>query len=221
MPRNILFTRVFKTLAANFALLALGVLFMQPASAGCGKYDVATGKPMSDMRSSVPFDGSGFIRTGYYTTVGDDGNSRWDHRFDRAITGLWHFKYLSVGNTSLGIPDGAPVDGGNTIWFADGNEVTSSEMRAPDTGSICMGVWKQTGKSTYELNHIGLSWDPVSNAFVGPAFIKQYVTLQKGGNTYSGTFTITQYGPDGKTVNVVIKGNIVATRVTVNTETQP
>jgi hypothetical protein len=90
-------------------------------------------------------------------------------------------------------------------------------MRAPDTGSICMGVWKRTGEWTYELNHIGQSWDPVKNVYVGPAFIKQYVTLEEGANKYFGAFFVTQYGADGKTVLMKAKGVITATRVTIDT----
>ena len=93
-------------------------------------------------------------------------------------------------------------------------------MRAPQSGSICLGTWEQTGDRTYELNHIGLSWDPVKNAFAGPAFIKQFVTLENGGDQYSGVVTITQFAPDGKTVEVELKGIITATRVTVNTTSQ-
>ena len=120
------------------------------------------------------------------------------------------------------------VDGGNTVWFADGNEITYSGIRDPATGATCLGVWKQTGENTYELNHIGLSWNPVGNpqglppGAGGPAFIKQYVTLSRDQNSYTGTFTISQLGPDGKTLALpgVITGKIKATRVTIDTTTQ-
>jgi hypothetical protein len=79
------------------------------------------------------------------------------------IVGLWSFKYTSEGNmATLGIPDGAPVDGGVTTWFADGNESTYSGVRNPIVGAVCLGVWKRTGEHTYVLNHIGLSWDPLA-----------------------------------------------------------
>lgn len=188
---------------------------LQQAYAGCGQYEAAP-RAAADFRSS---DSSGvhFMRAGYLQ-VADESASESRRA---AIVGLWSFKYISKGNLSIGIPDGVPVDAGNTIWYADGNEVTSSSMRAPDTGSICLGVWQQTGESTYVLNHIGLSWDPVHNTFGGPAFIKQHVTLERGGNAYSGTFEISQLGPDGKSIEVQIKGLIVATRVTLTTDTQP
>jgi len=203
-----------KTLIAAVALLALGTMIGPLANAGCGKYE-STGQKMSSLRSfgSSPAEFR-FIRTGYQQ-IADVEKSDSAPQNAAAITGLWTFKYIAEGNAT--IPDGTVIDGGNTAWYSDGNELTSSAMRAPDTGSICLGVWEQTGPSTYKLNHIGLSWDPINNVFVGPAFIKQNVTLETGGKKYSGTFNLTQFAADGKTVLVKIKGLIFADRVTVDT----
>jgi hypothetical protein len=48
------------------------------------------------------------------------------------------------------------------------------------------------------------------------------VTLSRDGQSYTGTFSINQLMPDGKTpaLPAPIKGLITATRVTVNTDTQ-
>jgi len=220
MARNSLFTRSSKVLLSNVAFAVLGIAFMQASQAGCGQYD-APAKSALDWRS--PSSGSvRFIHADYrsdYRLAGD--SSDWHEQAKPPITGLWYFTYLSKGNTALGIKDGTPLDAGNTIWFADGNEMTSSAVRAPDTGSICLGTWERTGDRTYELNHIGLSWDPVHNVTAGPAFIKQFVTLEPGADKYTGVVTIIQYKADGKNVDVELKGIIVASRETVNTTTQP
>ena len=222
MARNSLLMRSSKALLTNVAFAVLGIALMQASHAGCDQYDPPS-KSAVDWRSSSS--GSPrFIHADYrveYRLVDDDDWSGWHEHAKPPITGLWYFKYLSKGNTALGIPDGATLDQGNTIWFADGNEMTSSAMRAPDTGSICLGTWERTGDRTYELNHIGNSWDPVHNVAAGPAFIKQYVTLEKGAEQYTGVVTIIQYEADGKTVAIELKGIIVATRETVNTKTQP
>jgi hypothetical protein len=222
MARNSLLTRTGRALLNNVAFAILGIAFMQASHAGCGQYDPPS-KSAVDWRSQSSFDSPRFIRADFrtdYRLVNDDW---WDGREHEKppITGLWYFKYLSKGNTALGIPDGATLDAGNTIWFADGNEMTSSAVRAPDTGSICLGTWERTGERTYELNHIGLSWDPVHNVTAGPAFIKQFVTLEKGADQYTGVVTIIQYKADGKSVDIELKGVIAATRVTVNTTAQP
>jgi hypothetical protein len=206
------------------ALLTLGMVFAfaHTASAGCLQYDGAKNK-LSDWRVPESSQGSARFIKADFRQVSDE---EFAPLFVRApITGLWAFKYTSKGNSgTLGIPDGAPIDSGNTIWFADGNEMTYSGMRDPTTGAVCLGVWVQTGEWTYELNHIGLSWNPLASppAPGGPGFIKQYVTLDKSGNSYTGTFTISQLGTDGKTLALPapIKGLITATRVTVNTDTQ-
>jgi hypothetical protein len=114
------------------------------------------------------------------------------------------------------------------IQLSEKNEITYSGVRDPTTGATCLGIWKRTGERSYELNHIGLSWNPPGNPQGlppgpgGPAFIKQFVTLAKDGNSYTGTFTISQLGPDGKPLALpgVNTGKIQATRVTMNTTTQ-
>ena len=128
------------------------------------------------------------------------------------ITGLWKFTFTAKGNTN--IPDGAPIDAGYATWHADGTEIMNSG-RPPMTGNFCMGVWKQTGHKTFKLNHVALSWDPSGTTFVGPANIREVVTVDGTGNNYSGTFTLTQYDTNGN-VLVQVLGVISAQRITAD-----
>jgi hypothetical protein len=220
--------------AGLIALVALGSGLAQQASAGC--LDVPGIKiPVTELlNSQSPFGPARFMKADFRQVSEEFAPSF----FHAPIVGLWAFKYTSKGNlATLGIPDGAPIDNGNTAWFADGNEITFSGARNPIVGASCIGVWKQTGERTYVLNHIGLSWNPLAastapagpgnpgggpGASGGPAFIKQYVTLSLDGQSYTGTFSINQLMPDGKTpaLPAPIKGTITATRVTVDTDTQ-
>jgi len=204
-------------LVGSLALLGIASVFARPAAANCVDYKAAKSvswkTPAADLRSY------GLIK------VSSSGNGwTWAPAIQVApIVGLWSFKYISAGNaTTLGIPDGTILDGGNTVWYADGNENTVSGVRDPGTGDVCLGTWIRTGEFTYELNHIGLSWDPVKSAPGGPAFIKQWVVVAADGNSYAGSVNIRQLDPDGKTLSTPapILGNIYATRVTVNTTTQ-
>jgi hypothetical protein len=212
--------------ATSFAILAVAVMFARPAAAGC--VDLKATKPASWQAPAEYFGSLRFLKVSAEdasTTAGSESTWGWDEEPVRKapIVGLWAFKYISKGNLkTLGIPDGAILDGGNTLWYADGNENTVSGVRAPETGDVCLGIWKRTGEWTYELNHIGLSWNTAQNVPGGPAFIKQYVTLGRDKNTYTGTVTIRQLDPDGKTLSTPapIKGTIVATRVTLDTDTQ-
>ncbi|HEX3913238.1 MAG TPA: hypothetical protein VHW71_07005 [Steroidobacteraceae bacterium] len=220
--------------AGLIALCALGTGLAQQASAGC--LDVPGMKlPASGLLSASPFGAARFMQADYRQGGEDEYGPSFFHA---PIVGLWSFKYTSKGNmATLGIPDGAPIDNGNTAWFADGNEITFSGARNPIVGASCIGVWKQTGERTYVLNHIGLSWNPMApsnglagpgnpgggpGASSGPAFIKQFVTLSRDGQSYTGTFSINQLMPDGKTpaLPAPIKGTLTATRVTVDTTTQ-
>ena len=215
------------------AIFAFGAGLAQQASAGC--LDVPGLKvPTSDLRNSPSsFAGARFMKADYRQVSEDEFGPSF---FRAPIVGLWAFKYTSLGNmATLGIPDGAPIDNGTTGWFADGNEITFSGARNPIVGATCIGVWKQTGERTYVLNHIGLSWNPLAASSApagpgnpgggpgapgGPAFIKQYVILSRDGQSYTGTFSINQLMPDGKTPAApTIKGTIAATRITVDSDT--
>ena len=210
-------TRSFKPLAASLALLLAGATLVTHAHAGCLDYKAA--KKVSWQTPGDYFGSMKFIKV---SETEDWSQGEWEPTVHRApIVGLWEFKYISKGNAeTLGIPDGAVIDGGITLWFAEGNENTVSGVRDPGTGDVCLGVWKRTGDWTYELNHIGLSWDATKHVYVGPAFIKQHVTLGEDKKHYSGTFTIDQLSPDGKTPSLpaLIKGTITATRISIDTD---
>ncbi|HUI58846.1 MAG TPA: hypothetical protein VLX90_01405 [Steroidobacteraceae bacterium] len=59
--------------------------------------------------------------------------------FGPSILGLWKIQFLAKGNTN-GIPDGALIDFGTSIWSLDGTEIMVSGGRQPATGDVCMGA---------------------------------------------------------------------------------
>jgi hypothetical protein len=128
------------------------------------------------------------------------------------ITGLWKAKLIAKGNAN--IPDGTIIDDGYATWHADGTELLNSS-RSPLTSSFCMGVWKQTKRNTFKLNHVALSWDTSGTVFVGPANIRELVTVDRTGNNYSGTFNIMQYDTNGNVLAKVV-GVVTAQRITAD-----
>ncbi len=203
--------------ASGLAALLLGTVLIQPASAGC--LDVSGLMKKAAFDGQDPRFGGRFIKAAYGQEEG------WAPGFFQApIVGLWEFKYVAEGNAK--IPDGTQIDGGNTLWFADGNEITYSAIRNPTTGATCLGIWERTGRYTYELNHVGNSWDPTVTApfggSSGPAFIRQHIVLSPDGNSYTGSFEINQLEKDGKTLaaGFPIKGKIKATRISMGSTTQ-
>jgi hypothetical protein len=121
-----------------------------------------------------------------------------------SIVGMWKFTFTV---------DSMPIDVGYAQWHSDGTEITNSS-RDPRTGNFCLGVWAKTGASTYKLNHQALNWDGAGH-FVGPATIREEVTVSKDGNSFSGTFTIDLYDTNGNTI-AHVAGAVTAERVTAD-----
>jgi hypothetical protein len=176
---------------AAACLASLSLVYSATAGASCASYD-----------ATAPANGaaSGFIRTSLRS--GPALNSEVP-----SIVGLWRAKFLA--------PNGALVDDANVMWHADGTEIMNSG-RAPITQSFCMGTWVQTGRSTFKLHHYAKSWDNTGSVYVGPADILEVVTVDSTGTRYTGTFSITQYAIDEKTVLGGVSGTISATRLTAN-----
>ena len=175
-------SRIALSAALGAALL---VAVCTPAAAGCADLDVkGTAKPGAYLPVSL--------------RLSPDRNSD----DDQGIVGFWRVTFVSKG--SLYIPDDTVVDTAYVQWHSDGTEIMNSS-RPPSTGSFCLGVWEKTGPTTYRLNHVALSWNPDGTP-IGPASVREKVTLNRGGNVYTGTFTIVQYDLDG---NVLIPTPIV------------
>jgi hypothetical protein len=176
------------------------------ASTGCGYFP--GGVPLRPQESPTPSKGDSGGDMPLLVSAHDPGGDS-----DNApIVGFWKVKFVSQGNT--GIPDGVVIDDGYATWHSDGTEIQNSS-RAPITGNFCMGAWKRTRRGTYKLNHFGLSWDPTGAFFIGPANIKEELSVDRSGNNYSGTFTIEQFDTNGNLL-AHISGLVTAERITAD-----
>jgi len=204
--------QVAKTrVAAAVGAVLVTACFTSGAYAGCGSLDstpapngVAPPQAAPQAPGVNGFKGVQFVQAAANATF-----LRTDWRWDdpAPIVGMWHIQFI-VDN---GTPEGFVVDDGYATWHEDGTELMNSG-RPPSTGSFCMGVWKRVGVATFSLNHIALSWD--DKTFIGPTSIREVVTVDRRGNTYTGQFTLTQYAPDGKTqMGDAASGKIKATRI--------
>jgi hypothetical protein len=189
---SILFrTAVFATLA----LVLVGIVCASKAVAQCPSFDSSTNQALQQVsRTQV-------LKASFVQLISHS----------EPIVGFWKATFVSEG--SSGIPDGTVVDSPFVQWHSDGTEIMNSS-RAPATQSFCLGVWKPTGHSEYELNHFALSFEQ-AGTFVGPAQIREKITLSDRDH-YTGSFTIDQFDPTG-TLLAEVKGSVVATRVTVDT----
>jgi hypothetical protein len=206
--RQVMVKTILKTAVATLGVLVCATVFIQTARADCGSYTTPDGKPMPS--SARPHLRLVSYRLTTRTIAARDDDHDQDRDRHVAIVGMWKVQFVSEGTT--GIPDGTVIDSAYAQWHSDGTEIMNSG-RPPITSSFCLGVWKKTGESTYKLNHFALSWDPTGTVFVGPANIREDVTVDDQGNSFSGTFTIDQFDTKGNTL-AHITGNITAQRVT-------
>ena len=135
------------------------------------------------------------------------------------IVGMW--KVTFVARNSPGIPEGAEIDHGYSVWHSDNTEFLNSS-RSPSTQNFCLGVWKQVGRATYKLNHFALAFDSTGNS-VGTVNIREEVTVDYARNHFTGTFTIDAYDTTGKHYPADAPGNhangvITGDRVTIYTQ---
>ncbi|MBV9506694.1 MAG: hypothetical protein JO323_17010 [Acidobacteriia bacterium] len=134
-----------------------------------------------------------------------------------SIVGMWKTLFISMGNTnhSPSIADGTQLDFGYSQWHSDGTELYNSGSRPPATQSFCMGVWVQTGTSTYQVNHFAITYD-TTGVYSGLRNFIETITLSPGGTMYSGTMVINIYDTKGNQTDH-LTAQVSAQRVTVDT----
>ena len=196
---------IFKaTITGTLATVLFGMVFVSEATADCVSL---AGLKIGAIQLPSWQGEPQLMQASFLRVAGQEGA-------DDRIVGFWQVKFVSEGNTGIGIPDGAVIDNAFVQWHSDGTEIMNSS-RPPATGNFCLGVWQKSGPLSYALNHFALSSDPSGN-LVGPARIREDVTLNQWADQYHGTFTIDQYDVSG-TLLVHIAGRITATRITVDT----
>lgn len=121
-----------------------------------------------------------------------------------SIVGLWHVNYTdSSGNPFLESFD---------MWHSDGTEWEPA-YGDPRQGNNCLGVWKQIGSRTVQLNHIGWNFNP-DGTQAGYFTLTETNTVSRKGDTYQGTYDMKLYDVNG---NLVYEstGTMLAKRITV------
>ena len=123
-----------------------------------------------------------------------------------SIVGLWQVAYYSGGIF---------FDASFDTWHADGTE-NDNDMAPPAASAVCEGVWEMAGPRTAKLHHVGWAWDITGSVLLGTFTLDEIDTLGNDGNTYTGTFTLQYYDPNGYPLGAPILGTISATRITVH-----
>ena len=119
-----------------------------------------------------------------------------------AIVGLWKVTVTdSLGVVQLNVYD---------LYNFDRTEVLT-HYQDPRTGNICLGAWSSAGGRTFDVVHPAFWWNhmidesllipPFTQSLIGYRIARQHVTVDPGGNTLSGTFTIIRYDLSGVLVS--------------------
>jgi len=183
---------------AGIAAAALGCA--AHANAGCGDFKAAhTGDSWLEGGAGPTLIPASFsLASGHLELV--------NARDEASIVGMWHVKFI-VGTDV--------IDDALATWHSDGTEIMNSS-KPPISQSWCMGVWKTVGRSSYKLHHIAIGWSD-EGAPLGPAEIRETVTVDRSGNTFTGHFTIDQYLTDETAPPIAhVEGDLQGTRVTVD-----
>ncbi|HTU50346.1 MAG TPA: hypothetical protein VMF56_07110 [Acidobacteriaceae bacterium] len=188
---------------AACAALAMALLLGQGAQAQCG----VSAKMIQPMGWHLQ--GSGLHPMLHFVDF-DEGSNH-----EPSIVGMWHviFTGQTMNGGAYTLPE--PLDNSVVIWHRDGTEIMNSSRPAQD-GNFCLGVWKQTGKREYFLNHIPWQGNDPNGNPEGGAQILEQVTLSSDGNHYSGKFSFQAYDTSGNPT-LMITGTLKATRITPST----
>jgi hypothetical protein len=221
----------FRITNAVLGLLVAGLAVSGAAQAACTDAKMFFRSATRATSADAAHLSNALYRPGQYGAAGpilvsDDQNE------GAAIVGLWTFEWRAKADPELpinnpGIPDGALLDFGLIQWHGDGTEITNSGGRTPAVGDVCMGAWKQIGRSTFKLTHLALGYGPPEGPAVGyqgVAILEMRVQVDSGGHTYHGNFTLTQYESkfdptvpgsefDQSTVALTLSGAVKAKRV--------
>jgi hypothetical protein len=138
-----------------------------------------------------------------------------------SIVGMWHVIFTAKTSNGKAIP-ATVIDDALAVWHPDKTEVMNS-MRPPQDGNFCLGVWEQTGKSKYYLNHFPWFANQFPNdtnngigAPVGPTHITETITVSSDCNHFTGSFTLDAYDGTGK-ITQSFTGALTGTRITTST----
>ena len=198
-----------RLLPACAALVFASGMVMPSAYAACGL----------PMKLAKPAAWHSQTNAAHVLEVSEDDHER---KAGAPIVGMWHVVFTADTSNGGAIPN-TIVDNSLAVWHSDQTEIMNS-LRPPQDGDFCLGVWEQTGRNTYFLNHF--PW--FANAYpndtnngigdpTGPTRITETITLAPDCNHFSGTFTLDAYDLTGKIVVQSFTGSLAGTRVNPHT----
>ncbi len=196
------------SIALGFVALAISAV---PAALGQCGMPVKAAKPAA---WHPQYDAARLVRA-----ADDDPFRRED---GKSMVGMWHV--IFTANTSKGVSISPMViDNALVVWHSDRTEIMNS-VRSPQDGDFCMGVWEQTDRSQYYLNHFAWFGNqfPTDNPSgigdpQGPTQIQEWVKLSPDGDRFTGTFSLVAYDTSNN-ILASFTGTLSGTRITTSTK---
>ena len=127
---------------------------------------------------------------------------------ESSIVGLWF--------TTFYVGDGPGVwDEAYEQWHSDGTELALDNAVPPSLGNVCVGVWKQEGR-TIRLRHFTFNWNP-DGTKAGTFTLLMTATVGHGGKSLSGRYVSDSYDLEGNVIPELHgEGVVRATRITAD-----
>ena len=122
--------------------------------------------------------------------------------YGASIVGLWHHVHTASDGTLF-------LEGYDT-WNSDGTENELGNL-PPAGGNLCVGVWRQSGKTVTLINHVAWVYD-LNNNYMGPLSFTEKNVVSGNGLKYTGTFDAKFFDTNGNLVNE-ITGTTTADRI--------
>jgi hypothetical protein len=194
-------SHVAKTLAAVTVLVS-SVLFCISANASCGQISPNSALASPQARSFAPMGATQAMSR----SIGEDdqGNAV---DVDDSIVGLWDVRFL--------LPTGELIDEGFDQFHSDGLEILNDNgapQPANGAGTVCLGVFKKSGRGVYRLRHPFWIIDERGDLSGTGVFLETIILNDH--RTFHGVFIAVSYDLSGHETSRV-EGNLEAQRITV------
>ena len=154
------------------AAIAIAAVFVGTAGAKCGPQTQNNPIALAHVRPLV-------LKTTPMVTRPADGTPA----VEPSIAGLWSMQIVA---------DGQVVDEGFDMWHPDGTELLN-DTSTPSSGAVCIGIWTKTAPYTYQLKHPSYIFDDANVNLIGLVIIRETITLDPSGNSYTGTLATDAY----------------------------
>jgi len=176
----------------TFAALAiLGGISTSTAFAGCGRPSPTNILPMTAAEKAAARQ--------FGSTLAEGPSRAGD------IVGLW------ISTISSG---GQDIYQAFESFTKDGLEILNDNGSTLN-GNVCLGVWTATGRNKLKVYHPSWNYDNSGN-LIGTVIIKEEITLDASGDTFTGTVTVDVLDLNNKPVQPTLQATLTGKRITAD-----